>query len=321
MRRHVAVGSICVMLAAVFATHGDAGARPAAVAAATEGSCAQPDGVTVVIDFQQLGGVSLRCGEGSAVDGFDALGRAGISFRTATRSPGFLCRIADLPTTDPCITPAPATAYWSYWLASRGGPWCYSNLGAGNRRPPPGTVEGWSFSLTTDGTTAPPPRVPSPGPIPGVTPASLGPADCDSTPPAASQGTTQAIDPLAASPGPDAPAPAGSPAPSGVSGATAATLDPDAGPIAGDAVTTTIAASTTASDSGAVESTPGPAASSAGDRPRNDNGRDFVEAGGVDLGDDGTTDNTSPLGVVLAVALIGALGAGAFLARRRAAHH
>lgn len=295
----------------------------AAAAGWTEGSCPDTSGVTVAVDFRQLGGgTALRCAPGPVADGFDALGRAGIAFRTATRSPGFLCRIAGLPTTDPCIVPAPATAYWSYWLAARGGPWCYSNLGAGNRRPPPGTVEGWSFSLTSDGATAPPPRVAAPDPIPGVEPATLGAADCDSTPPATVPATSDAVDPTNQVPVPGLLPSGEPPAPSEADGAPPDTPDtPDAGAIAVSGVTTSIAPSTTAGSGELPGSTPDTSSGSVGIRTTGDTGPDSEEAGMVDLGDGGTTGPTSPVGVLSTVALIGALGAGAFLVRRRAAHH
>lgn len=316
------------------ASTGTAGARVAAVAAVAtgataatisewaEGACADASGVTVAVDFQQLGGrTALRCAPGPAADGFDALDRAGIVFRTAVRSPGFLCRIADLPTTDPCITAAPATAYWSYWLAARGGPWCYSNLGAGNRQPPPGTVEGWSFSLSTDGATAPPPRVAPPAPLPGVAPATLGPSDCDSNPPATVPVTSRAAEPAAPIPGPavQSSLPSGeTPDPSEADGVPADAAAPGAIPVGGAATTT--APDTTAVTEGSPGSAPDTSSGSVEAGPAGDTGRGSEEAGSVDLGDDGTSESTSPLGAALAVGLIGALGAGAFVARRRAVH-
>lgn len=143
-----------------------ASARPAA---ADDGSCTDGDGVTVVIDFQELGGgIYVRCATDRPSNGFEALRQAGISFQTAVRSPGFLCRIAGKPASDPCVVPSPATAYWAYWMAPRGGPWCYSNFGAGNRTPVPGTVEGWSFS--SNKTAA---QTPTPGYLPA--PLATGP--------------------------------------------------------------------------------------------------------------------------------------------------
>jgi len=138
-----------------------------------DGSCADGDGVTVVIDFQELGGgVEVRCAPDRPGTGFAALQQAGISYDTTVRFPGFLCRIAGKPSNDPCYTASPADAYWSYWMAPRGGRWCYSNFGAGARRPVPGPVEGWSFSLNKTAEQTPRPRyLPDPlgsGPQPQI---------------------------------------------------------------------------------------------------------------------------------------------------------
>ncbi len=136
------------------------------------------DGVTVVVDLQELGDdtVLVRCAPDAPPDGFAALEQAGIAYRTTVAFPGFVCRIVDRPADDPCATTAPADAYWSYWLAPAGGAWCYSNKGAGNRTPPPGSVEGWSFSLDHATDDVPPPRHDPPGDPAGAAP--LAADDC-----------------------------------------------------------------------------------------------------------------------------------------------
>ena len=145
----------------------------------SDGSCPTSSGVTVVIDFHELGGgVHVRCATGAVTSGFEALRQAGIDYQSAVRFPGFLCKIAGKPANDPCVNTSPVSAYWSYWLAPRGGQWCYSNFGAGNRTPPQGTVEGWSFSMDTTGATAPPPRTNVPERVPGA-PSALPPGECD----------------------------------------------------------------------------------------------------------------------------------------------
>lgn len=189
-----------------------AGAAPAATAQ-REGACPTADGVTVVVDFRELGGgIHVRCARGPVTSGFDALQKAGIDYRTTIRFPGFLCRIADRPANDPCVDASPATAYWSYWLAPRGGQWCYSNWGAGNRRPPPGSVEGWSFALNRTSSTTPPPGIAPPAAIPGA-PASLPANDCDPRPGAPAAPPTAAPPPRPApAPAPPPPAPTTPPA-------------------------------------------------------------------------------------------------------------
>lgn len=307
----------------------------------TDGACTTPSGVTVVVDFQELGGgVHVRCAPQPVTNGFEALRQAGIDFSTTVRFPGFLCRIAGEPANDPCQTTSPATAYWSYWIAQRGGPWCYSSWGAGNRTPPPGSVEGWSFSLGRTSSTAPAPRAAVPGPLPGTAPTALAPGDCErrADAPVAPPTTTRP----AASPPPTAPpsiGPSGSPTPGRTAGgstpgATSPTAAPDAAAttpgadVVGDVTTTTAAAQGVEDLSDAEDQLD---ASPTGDeRPGggDPNGQDdravalrVDETAAVDLGGDPDRSG-SPLGVLVAVVLVAALTGGAFLARRRsrAAH-
>ena len=146
------------------------------------GACAGDSGVTVVVDFQDLGGgIHVVCAEGQVSSGLDALTRAGIGYQTAQRFPGFVCRIANQPANDPCVNTSPASGYWGYWLAAPGGAWCYSTLGAGSRVPPPGTFEGWSFSLDKVASEIPAPRFAPPASATSP-PATLNRSDCASTP-------------------------------------------------------------------------------------------------------------------------------------------
>ncbi|SFQ50539.1 hypothetical protein SAMN05421810_108145 [Amycolatopsis arida] len=116
---------------------------PAAAATTTAGACTGTSGVTVVVDFAELGGgIETRCAPGDPASGLEALTGAGFTYDFVPGYPGFICRIDELP--DPC-NGAPVTAYWSYWHAQPGGSWSYSQLGAGNYDPAPGSVEGWAF--------------------------------------------------------------------------------------------------------------------------------------------------------------------------------
>ncbi|WP_203569077.1 hypothetical protein [Aestuariimicrobium ganziense] len=56
---------------------------------------------------------------------------------------GYVCTVAGYPSTCPTTF---ANQYWSYWYATPGGQWTYSPLGAGGRRPPAGTLEGWCYT-------------------------------------------------------------------------------------------------------------------------------------------------------------------------------
>ncbi len=317
---------------AVGADRAEAVPTPVATRGATvgtEGACPTAAGVTVVVDFQDLGGgVWLRCTEGSADSGFQALERAGIPYRTAVRSPGFLCRIDELPAGDPCINPSPTAAYWSYWVAPRGGSWCYSNIGAASRNPPEGTVEGWSFSLNRS--PSPPPRIAPPPAVPGA-PASLPGPSCNpnptpSTPPPTS---SPPVTTGAATGGGPGPATAPAPGPAAGAGAPA----PTAGPPPPGSAATDAAGGTTVVDPADPTAATGPPPSSAtepgatgtaseeGAGTRTADGRPDGADGeeiAVNAGGPGPSSGTagSPLGVLVAVVLIAALSATSYVVRR-----
>lgn len=184
--------SLVALIVALVVGAPAAGAQEGGIAVDGE-PCTDGVGVTVVVDFQELGDdtVLVRCAPEAPVDGFAALEQAGIPYRTTVAFPGFLCRIADRPDDDPCATSSPARAYWSYWLAPAGGEWCFSNYGAGNRTPPPGAVEGWSFALDRTTEDVPPPRVAPPPPPDGTEAHPLGETDCTTA--AASAGATDPV--------------------------------------------------------------------------------------------------------------------------------
>lgn len=156
--------SAAVVVLVVFG--GAALAAPPAQAAGTAGYCPDASGVTVVVDFRDLGGgVVIRCAPGDQSTGLGAMKNAGFAVvGTIHDGPGFICRIDGKPTVaaEPCVKTPPITAYWSYWHAPDGGSWTYSQLGAANRKPPSGSFEGWSFSKgqTSEG------AVPRPGVAP-----------------------------------------------------------------------------------------------------------------------------------------------------------
>ncbi|MGL5930730.1 MAG: hypothetical protein ACRCY8_17510 [Dermatophilaceae bacterium] len=135
-----------VLLAGVSALAG----APSATAAACSGS----SGVTVVVDTGS--GVVTRCATGDPSSGLAALTAAGFSVSQVRGQPGFVCTIDGFPSSQTCARTPPATAYWSYWHAPRGGSWSYSQLGAGTYDPKPGTVEGWRFGSGQQPRTAPP---------------------------------------------------------------------------------------------------------------------------------------------------------------------
>lgn len=139
------------------------GVRPLA---ARSGACTQADvnAVTVVIDFQGLGGgVQQYCASDLApgTTGFQALQATGVSIQgTVKDGPTFVCRINSRPGpdqvlslpngqsyTESCTNTPPGSAYWSYWWATQGGSWTYSSQGSSIRQVSFGGYEGWSFAL------------------------------------------------------------------------------------------------------------------------------------------------------------------------------
>ena len=300
-----------------------AGLVTAAPAGAAEGACSTANGVTVVIDFQELGGgVSTRCVTGQVANGFEALAAAGLSYQTALRSPGFLCKIAGLPATEQCIQPSPTTAYWSYWLANRGGEWCYSTLGAGNISPLPGTVQGWSFSLNRTDSDAPAPRVSPPAALPGMTASVSVAGGCDSAPSVAAASPSQAgapnpaPNPAAADPAVPNPAVAGqaTPNPSAIPNPSA--TNPAAPNPSSDPAPVSTVTSQPLSDPRTPDPrTPDPRTPD----PRNGATTARQQSAAASLNTNaGSTSGSSPIGVMIAVLLIAGLGAGAILLRKRA---
>lgn len=129
-------------------------ASAAVVSTWHRGACKGTAGVTVVVDFTDLGGkIKVHCDTGTPKTGLDALKGAGFTYSFVPGIPGFVCRIDSLP--NPC-NGAPASAYWAYWHAKAHGTWILSNKGAGSFHPRQGTVQGWAFGASEKPGIAPP---------------------------------------------------------------------------------------------------------------------------------------------------------------------
>lgn len=140
------------------------------------GHCTDDTGVTLVVDFQDLGGETIiACVDDVApgTTGLQVLQKAGMNpAGTMHDGPGFVCRINDRPSRsetipisgrpdyrETCRLTPPSSAFWSYWHADNGGSWTFSQYGAGNRAAIVGGYEGWSFSLNRTEDSNPRPRV------------------------------------------------------------------------------------------------------------------------------------------------------------------
>jgi hypothetical protein len=130
------------------------GAAPAAAdtSKGLDGFCPDANGITVVVDFGDLGGDPLiRCAPGAQATGVAALQNAGIEV-TGSQKYGLAvaCRLNGKPgpDTESCAGMPSATAYWSYWQAPNGGTWTAAQAGASTSKPVAGGFEGWSFAHT-----------------------------------------------------------------------------------------------------------------------------------------------------------------------------
>ncbi len=171
------------LLLAVPVAQASSPASTRAAAGSHAGPCTAVDvsAVTVVIDYQDLGGSSVvRCATGlrAGATGADALTAAGVVVTGVGSATDFVCRLQGRPSAtevvpipgeptrrEGCAATPPAAAYWSYWSAGAGDGWTLSTLGYRAHRVQIGGFEGWSFSHNRTASTNPPPRT---APVSGI---------------------------------------------------------------------------------------------------------------------------------------------------------
>lgn len=147
---------------------------PSAAHAAT---CSTSHGVTVVVDFHQLGGgVQTACdAQGGGRSGDKQMSDAGHHLTYVQRQPGFVCRVDGVPADDPCVNTPPDNAYWSLWWSDgKSGTWSYAAQGIASMSVPDGGYLALSWQ---GGDSKAPPRVtpkvhPAPSPSPTHQPSS-----------------------------------------------------------------------------------------------------------------------------------------------------
>ncbi|CAM3379636.1 hypothetical protein NODU109028_14255 [Nocardioides dubius] len=257
-----------------------------AAAPAQAAACGGTSGVTVVVDYNGLGGgVSTGC----AIDGGDQRASAifpsaGFPLQYASRSQGFVCRVTGVPSADQgesCVDAAPATRYWSLWWSDgKSGTWNYASQGAGSLRVPNGGYVAFSWHEGSGRAAAPgvspTPRVAPPKPKPSNTPKPSSKPTKKAAPAKPSNTPTASATPSA-------------------SPSAAPTEKPSAEPSA-SASTTELAEDPTATvdpDAPAVEEiTQGPPA-------------DGKAEGAADSDDDGGLPIWLPVGLVVVVAAVG----------------
>lgn len=134
-------------------------------------TCGSAHGVTVVVDFHQLGGgVQTACDlRGAGEHASTQLTDVGHTLTYAQRQPGFVCRVDGSPSSDPCINTSPADAYWSLWWSDgKSGQWSFSSQGIGSLTVPDGGYVALSWQ---GGTGKAAPRVtPRPHPTASASP-------------------------------------------------------------------------------------------------------------------------------------------------------
>ncbi len=142
---------------------------PGAAQAAT---CGTSTGVTVVVDFHQLGGgVQTACDlHGAGETAASQFSDAGHSLRPVQREPGFVCQVDRAPSNDPCVNTPPSDAYWSLWWSDgKSGKWSYSSAGVASLKVPAGGYVALSWQGGGDRATPRTAPVPHPSASPSPT--------------------------------------------------------------------------------------------------------------------------------------------------------
>ena len=259
---------------------------------AAASACCDTVGVTVIVDFTHFGrAIERGCEPDAPANALDAVHAAGFTTAgTARYGDAFVCRIDSLPSpkSEACTDTPPAKSSWSFYHArATDRVWTYSTLGVVSYHPAPGTLLAFAF-----GNSAKPGVLPSGAAVPTSTTTTTAPRKPPprTTPPV----TAQVHPPGTTTPSPIAPPPptvgAVGVAPTPTTAKHPATTRPDAPTTRPDTSTTTAPRIVDKTASGPV----------AGDG----------------------SSSGSPWPAVLTVALVAALGAGAFATirtrRRRA---
>lgn len=199
-----------VRLAAATALVAAAGLTGSAPAYAEP--CSTATGVSVVVDFHELGGgLQQVCDPGGGGQRASSLfPDNGFPLTYVQRQPGFVCRVSGVPEDDPCVNTPPADAYWGLWWSDgESGTWSYSSVGVGSLTIPEGgsVAFSWNGSSTKSPPGAPPPEHTTDEPT-GEPEPSEEPTTRPSQPPPSGGGTSSGGD--MSSPSPSASASASS---------------------------------------------------------------------------------------------------------------
>jgi hypothetical protein len=144
-------GLLSIALAAAVLALSPARAGAGEPAAAT--GC-EPGQVTVVVDFNELGGPTrAACADagGSAARLFDATGFK-LTYASAPGMQGFVCTVAGVPADRNCTQ---GDSYWSLWWSDGSKPWAYATLGVDQLDVPARGFVGFAWHQGSGDATAP----------------------------------------------------------------------------------------------------------------------------------------------------------------------
>lgn len=172
--------SVVRLVAAVFLAAATLAVVPTSPAAAA--ACSSAEGVSVVVDFHELGGgVRQVCDtDGAGKYASAQFTESGFDLTRVQRQPGFVCRVDGLPSSDdePCVNTPPADAYWGVWWSDgKSGSWSYSSQGVDSLKVPEGGYVALSWNNSS--TKSPPGATPTAhasSPSPSPSPSGPGPS-------------------------------------------------------------------------------------------------------------------------------------------------
>jgi hypothetical protein len=157
-------------------------------------TCGGAGGVSVVVDFHQLGGLESACdAQGGGRTAAQQMTDVGHVLTRVQRQPGFVCRVDGKPKSDPCVDIPPSDAYWSLWWSDgKSGSWTYASVGVDSLKVPSGGYVALSWQGTSG--KAPPRVSPTPHAAPSSAPSSHPTSAPPSSPPSsAPPSTTSAV--------------------------------------------------------------------------------------------------------------------------------
>lgn len=164
---------VAALLAAAAGVLVPGGSAPAAAAAVA--ACPGAAGVTVIVDYNEIGGPT-RAGcdaDGGGKSASQVFPDAGFPLEYHPRQPGYVCKVTGLPDDRPCLE---NDSFWSLWWSDgESGRWSFSNQGVGGLTVPEGGYVAFAWHEGS-GNAQPPDVVPTPreSPEPSAEPSDDG---------------------------------------------------------------------------------------------------------------------------------------------------